>query len=198
MSKQSKHVATIAGASTPTMHLMKRECKWVANVVQKYIEQMPFKKYAGRQKILQNNKNPNNVDAFALGKVFAWGRGRVFDSRYNALHPELYMLLQRMMQLQDPKFKYTSIQINRGVNTAWHRDKRNLGLSYCLALGDYEGGGIEVRNVDGSTKQFDNKNKWMLYDGNRIAHRSVPPTRGRRIAIIFYTLGLTETHKHLC
>ena len=129
------------------------------------------------------------IRAFALGKVRRYDLPRqLVDSQYNAKFPELHALLRRLMRLHDPSFRYNAIQLNAGVQTKPHYDRNNTGLSYCLALGKYTGGGIDLYDDDDErpARTVRNKRKWVLYDGVRTKHGSAPVHSGVRYAIIYY------------
>ena len=130
-------------------------------------------------------------------KISQWGhvpdREIEYTTEYNRhnaseKYQELYDMLKKLIKLHNPNFKYTSIQINKSVETDWHFDKGNVGLSYCLALGNFTGGGVVVRINPQKEKHYDNKRKWLYYDGHYLKHKSAP-SKGTRYAIIFYTLA---------
>ena len=100
------------------------------------------------------------------------------------------------MKTHDPGFGFNAIQLNKNVQTMPHYDKRNIGCSYCLGLGDFTGGGLRVFDEHGRSRDIDNKRKWVLYNGKTTYHASVPVRSGVRFAVIFYMYKLGE-QKHL-
>jgi len=113
------------------------------------------------------------------GQKFLQGRLRG-PSKWNKKFPDLFLLVQRLIGLSHPNFEYTTIQINKNVLCKPHIDKNNVGPSYILALGDYEGGEL---NVEGS--QFNIRNKWKKFNGLK-AHW-VENFTGDRYSLIFFT-----------
>ena len=132
-----------------------------------------------------------NSNAFALGKVrrYDWTTCLV-DSRFNVKYPELLKLLHTFMSLHNDEFTFNAIQLNKNIETKPHLDKNNIGDSYCIGLGNFEGGGINIWNgkdVSKSPTPFRNRRKWLRYDGAKNIHSSIPTTEGIRYAIIFFT-----------
>lgn len=126
--------------------------------------------------------------AFVLGKVRKLDvHTRCVNSRFNKLFPELFTMLKQLMHLHNPHFRYNAIQLNANVQTEPHYDRNNAGMSYCLGLGTFRGGGLVIYPENGDRpKRYDNKRKWVLYDGKRTKHGSAPVTSGERFAVIFY------------
>ena len=127
-----------------------------------------------------------NSEMFCLGSVPYRGQKSVGnktrgDSKWNNVYPELYEQLKRMISEFDTNFTYTTIQINKNITSPPHVDKNNVGPSYIIALGDYEGGGDLV--VEG--KPHNIKNKFFKFDGKK-GHWTAPFV-GTRYSIIFFT-----------
>lgn len=117
---------------------------------------------------------------FCLGKVKKLDAG-IVQSRFNSRFPELYRTARQLMHVHDPKFKYTSIQINKNMACAPHRDAHNMGPSYGIGLGRYTGGELVV---DG--QKFKLRNKFVKFDGRLLHH--VEPFKGERYTLIYFTL----------
>lgn len=131
----------------------------------------------------------DEIRAFALGKVRRYDLPReLVESQYNAKYPELYALIKQLMRLHDPGFRYNAIQLNAGVKTKPHFDRNNRGRSYCLAVGKFHGGGLDLYTDGGDrpTETIRNRRRWVLYDGANVKHGSAPVTSGTRYAIIYY------------
>ena len=140
-----------------------------------------------RTNIYSDAMKGKNIDAFVLGKVKDYSKSEPVDSAITTKgkFDDLYKMLRALVKLHNPRFKYTSIQINKSVETDWHFDKGNSGLSYCLALGDFVGGGVVVERAEHQFT-YDNHNKWLLYDGHELKHKSAKVLKGDRYAVIFY------------
>jgi len=176
-------------APPPVIQDMSSKGKELAKNILQILENINFpskdpKKDKTRSNVLQNKDDV--IQAFVLGKVRQYDKVELADSVQNIRFPFLYKMLNELVHNHNPKFKYTSIQINKGVQTSWHRDRGNRGLSYCLALGNFTGGGLDIK-IDGEIKHYDNHNKFLYYDGNYYEHASSPVKSGTRYAIIFYT-----------
>jgi hypothetical protein len=102
------------------------------------------------------------------------------ESRHNKKNKELLESLHELMASHDPEFKYTSIQVNKNVNSRPHVDKNNVGLSYIIALGDFTGGSLVI---EGKPRNI--KNDFYFFDG-RLGHWS-NPFEGERYSIVFFT-----------
>jgi hypothetical protein len=64
--------------------------------------------------------------------------------------------------LPDAAFRYGSIQVNYNYRARKHIDSNNLGPSYIVALGSFEGGQLWT----GDRGILDCREKWCLFDGN--------------------------------
>jgi hypothetical protein len=62
----------------------------------------------------------------------------------NGEYKKLHELLNDLMRLYDPSFSFTSIKLNNNVTLPTHHHPDNIGYSYGLALGQFEGGGLMV------------------------------------------------------
>jgi len=162
-------------------------------VVTEYLQGLKFPKkvtgsknnnYNSRQNIAgEKNKV---IEAFVLGKVRVFHQKENVNSSLTKKYEEFFELLAHFVYYQYPDFEWTSIQINKNVTCDWHYDKGNEGESLCLAVGDYDGGGLELEGEYG-TIEIDNRNKFIEYNGSNTRHRSIPHKNGDRYAIIFYT-----------
>ena len=93
-----------------------------------------------------------------------------------------------------PDFKYSSIQYNKNYKIKKHIDKRNMGVSYIVGLGDYEGGELLIY-FDGQDKPptaVDIKNKFYTFDGSKYYHE-VADFTGNRISLVFYNIIILNT-----
>ena len=129
------------------------------------------------------------IKAFVLGKVHAYhltGTGKLANSINNKKFPELYTKLKQLMRIHNPSFRFNAIQLNNNVQTCPHHDKNNKGVSYAFACGKHTGGGLRIfkneKHVD-----YPNRHKWILYNGSKLLHGSVPVRSGVRYALIFYS-----------
>lgn len=128
-------------------------------------------------------KKEKIIEAFTLGLTRAYDKPNLVNSVYNRKFPELHLLLKKLIKERDPTYKYTSIQINKNVETDFHTDKNNKGKSYCLSLGNFTGGALEMKKGNGIVP-IKTKDRMVFYDGG-IEHRT-GKYKGTRYAIIWF------------
>ena len=135
--------------------------------------------------VRNNIGQTGDYQAFVLGKARDYTKSDLVDSRYNKRFPELHSMLIKWVKWKFPKHKWNAIQVNKNVSTGYHFDKNNKGESLCIGVGNYKGGGVRCKLCKGE-KDIDNKNKWLIYDGANIEHKTIKPSSGTRYAIIFF------------
>jgi len=137
----------------------------------------------------------NVADSACDSWVFGWSMKRYIKAgekrttqasanSKNANCRRIYHLLKALIDERHESFQYTSITVNRNLQCKPHRDKRNVGLSYIIAFGAFEGGGLNYEICPGWTETFALKNKWLLFNGNDL-HGNTPFT-GTRFSCVFY------------
>ena len=110
-------------------------------------------------------------------------RGQPIDySRQCWLRAELYGLLLEYAAKHVP-IRFTSITVNQNYSAAAHYDKGNIGDSYLVAFGDYQGGELEIH--EGPLKGLHDVRTPMITDFSKILH-SVKPFTGTRYSLVFY------------
>jgi len=179
----------------PQLQEPKDKEKPLMNIILAYLENMKFPtrepaKDRSRSNVITEEvgKDIKNIiiEAFAIGQVRSYSEKNLVDSKNNRKFPELLIILDKLVKIHNPKFEYTTIQINKSLETAYHRDKGNIGLSYCLGLGNFKGGGLVIKHKDKEIL-YDNKDKWLYYDGASLEHKSAKVNSGTRYAIIYFT-----------
>ena len=140
-----------------------------------------------RKNVLQ--KQGEKISAMVLGKVRAYDKKNLVKSTVSSSgkYDELEMKLKELMKIHNPNFRYTSIQVNKSVETSWHFDKGNVGMSYLIGFGDFKGGGVVVKIRDDKEIFVDNDHRWLFFDGHHLEHKSAPVKSGIRYAVIFFT-----------
>ena len=142
-----------------------------------------------------NTQKLDMVDAqtsMCMGVVYSWrtsntgfaggaaGDNGVIASCHTQGRPHLSRLLSRYCEANMPGFSFTSIQVNKNYESALHCDKKNLGPSAIVGLGNYTEGwlwGEEFGSVDV-------KNNWFEFDGN-MPHCTLP-FGGTRYTLIYF------------
>lgn len=139
----------------------------------------------------RKNISSKGIESFCLGDVNY--RGQAFlnyktrgESKWNKKFPELFDSLKSLIHNHDPDFEFTTIQLNKNILCPKHTDKNNVGMSYIIALGDFQGGRLFIDNdaVD-AVDAVDIKNKFVKFDGKN-PHWTEDFT-GTRYSIIFFT-----------
>ena len=99
-------------------------------------------------------------------------------------YPEIMDIAEEYRDLYFPEFEFTHLMLNKNYPVDWHFDNANIGKSYIVAFGDYEGGETELR-VDGKVLSFNINNNPISFNGHLIEHRCAPFT-GSRYAVVFF------------
>tara|TARA_R110000823_G_scaffold201320_1_gene332198 strand:- start:161 stop:790 length:630 start_codon:yes stop_codon:yes gene_type:complete len=155
------------------------------NDIEKFPSKDPYKDKT-RKNVLQ--KKDQKIEAMVLGRVRAYDKKDLVNSSASnsGKYIQLEKALRRLMKIHNPNFRYTSIQLNKSVETAWHFDKGNVGMSYLIAFGKFTGGGVVVKVRNNKEMLINNDHKWLYFDGHNSEHKSAP-SKGVRYAVIFFT-----------
>jgi len=102
---------------------------------------------------------------------------------------ECYELGKKLGEELISDFKFSSIQFNKNYKMKKHIDKNNVGKSYIIGLGDYEGGELLIYfdGKDNPPTKIDIKNKFYTFDGNKYWH-DVADFTGNRISLVYYNV----------
>jgi len=90
----------------------------------------------------------------------------------------------------DLKFHYTTIQYNYNQVSKKHKDKKNIGESYIVAIGDYTGGRLKVwkdEKGEGDPDYIDIKNKLYKFNGSKYYHETEEFV-GTRISLVYFSI----------
>ncbi len=99
--------------------------------------------------------------------------------------PYIYDILNEFTNLYLPDFCYTEVQVNFNYSTPPHKDRGNMGKSYILGLGDYEGGELCLQREEGNIEKIDIRDDFYTFDGAKYTHW-VEPHEGDRMSLVFY------------
>jgi len=106
------------------------------------------------------------------------------SGKFKKLHQEA----RRLLKMHDPKFKFTSIQLNKNQQAAKHKDSRNVGTSYIIGLGKYTGGKLTIWDEDDKNPKDNNlRNKFVSFNGSKRFHE-VTPYKGERYTLVYYNV----------
>ena len=113
------------------------------------------------------------------------GIKNLYYTKLQAEHPELKDIIQQFCDIVcEERIIVDQIQINKNWWTPPHKDAGNVGESYIVGLGDYEGGRTCVDYGDHIVK-YDIKNKFVKFDGSKYEHWTEKFT-GNRYSMVFY------------
>ena len=114
------------------------------------------------------------------------GIKNLYYTKLQAEHPELKDIIQQFCDIVcEERIIVDQIQINKNWWSPPHKDAGNVGESYIVGLGDYEGGRTCVDYGDHIVK-YDIKNKFVKFDGSKYEHWTEKFT-GTRYSMVFYT-----------
>ena len=93
------------------------------------------------------------------------------------------------MKQHNPDFRFTSIQINDNHKSSRHKDGKNVGKSYIIALGNYTGGELRLYNPDGKGyKDINIKGRFATFNGSELEHETLAFT-GTRYSLVYYSVN---------
>ena len=105
----------------------------------------------------------------------------------NEVADRMLAIVQEML----PDANINSLQLNRNVQCAPHRDARNSSLqSFILAFGEYEGGDLVLE--DG--RRFSQRNVWHCFDGRGITHWNEPSLPNAEGVMMKYSVVAYSHH----
>ena len=128
----------------------------------------------------------------SIGATTQFGFGQVRFRGYKELaankrYPDTLKALIEYGNLVVPQgFRYNFIQVNRGVKAKKHIDKKNVGDSVIVGIGDYTGGRLRVYKNDTEYTAFDLKDKPVLFNGAERYHET-EDFEGERYTFIYLT-----------
>lgn len=114
-------------------------------------------------------------------------------SRQNWLRPYLYYLLLEFAKKHVPEtIPWNAITVNQNYKAAPHYDRGNIGPSYLIAFGEYQGGELEILEENSPLKGvYDVCRKPLITDFSKLLH-SVKGWIGNRFSLVFYTLDTNK------
>ena len=148
-----------------------------------------FPKNSSRKNVLK--KGDSYYQGFCLGIIYSWTHGKSWQISRLSKNPKYAPLLNlgyKLMNSYDPEFDCTSMQFNRNYVIAKHIDGNNVGESYIMGFGDYQGGELIVYNKQNEPTYVDIKNKFYKFNGSKFYHETAPFI-GTRVTIVFFKLG---------
>ena len=105
-------------------------------------------------------------------------------------HRELFAVLAKFITDRLPSVKFSTIQINKlsdGDGMKMHTDKKNIGMSHCLSIGDFRKGTLVTFDKNGTIQEIDSHNQIQMFDAT-LPHQPQPFKGRDRYSIIWYTM----------
>lgn len=113
------------------------------------------------------------------------GIKNLYETTLMTHHPELKTIFQDLCDtFCDEKIAVDQVQINKNWQSPPHRDSGNVGESWIIGLGDYEGGETVVE-YPSKHIEYDIKNTFVKFNGSRYTHWT-KPYEGKRYSLVFY------------
>ena len=124
------------------------------------------------ESVIYRKKNPN---------------GKGYLTKLKEFHPEYEFIFKEFMDLYGKGFDFNQVVINYNFKITKHLDASNVGESMIIALGDYQGGELNIENEKGEIKTMDIKNKFYKFNGSKLYHW-VNEFKGNRYSLVFYNI----------
>ena len=113
------------------------------------------------------------------------GVKNLYETTLLTHHPELKTIFQQLCDLYcDEEIKVDQVQINKNWQSPPHRDSGNVGESWIIGLGDYEGGETVVEYPKEHI-EYNIKNTFVKFNGSKYIHWT-KPYEGTRYSLVFY------------
>ena len=158
------------------------------------IKKMKLHKSTNRKSINPTGKAPtSDVYGLTKWKNYSNMKSRI-ESKYKGLYhtklktdyPEFQEYLDEFAYFYLPQsFKWYSVTINKNFKCAANKDAANIGISYIVGLGNYQGGQTVVEQRDGSVKFLDIRHTPCGFNGSELTHYTTDFT-GDRYSVVFY------------
>ena len=128
-------------------------------------------------------KQGMNKKAFCLGSIHSFRQGpRVsVATSIPRLKPILDALIL-LMRVYNPKFKFSSIQVNKNFTPGSLHVDNNQGESMMISIGNFHGGGLWIDGVG----ERHTRHNFVKFDGNR-PHMALDYEGGDRYSFVFFT-----------
>lgn len=127
--------------------------------------------------------------------VFGISHKRLYGQTFGAAaanrnRPDLWSLIKKI----PVPLPYDCVQVNQNCQSGPHKDKNNVGLSFIMSLGDYEGGDLVIQAPDGTeTAHALLGTEGLIFDGS-CTHWNTHH-EGTKYSLIFYTIEPTAAVK---
>ena len=122
----------------------------------------------------------HRADVFGIVKRRAVNGGGFAISKISQQKKELYDELKRIGDQIVP-FKYSSILVNNNTVCGKHKDKSNVGKSFLVSIGDYDGCKLVIEN-----KSYSTRYQPLIFNGAKFEHWNTNDLKGNKYSIVYY------------
>jgi hypothetical protein len=117
-----------------------------------------------------------------------FGKIRIGTRRVNSVitnkYPHIMKFFKKFIKVHNPKFKFSSVQVNKNTICKKHLDSINTGESLLVGFGKYTGGRT-VLYINNKPKKFHIKTNSLIFNGSEIEHKS-EKFKGTRYSLVFF------------
>jgi len=138
-----------------------------------------------KKKSYKNNNNRQGFDDHRgglYGKVKPRYRTGTKLSKDSRDHPEVFNEIFRIGQLICP-IPFTTVQLNKDLVCAPHKDNQNIGESCLVSFGTYTGGNIVIEG-----EELDARLNPIVFNGSKPLHWNTPILSRRKYSLVFFNI----------
>ena len=111
-----------------------------------------------------------------------FGRSKEGLSRMTKKYPNQWESIKEWAYENVPHdVEWNCIQVNKNLVCPVHKDKNNVGNSFIVSFGDYEGCNLVVEGVEHDIR------KGLVFDGYTQEHYNTPLISGTKYSLVFFT-----------
>tara|TARA_R110000765_G_scaffold12698_1_gene39044 strand:- start:85 stop:588 length:504 start_codon:yes stop_codon:yes gene_type:complete len=163
------------------------------NLLEDTLLNFDFPQQATRKNVME--KGQLSYSGFVVGMINSWahadkegGKQRPHRRDRTKKYHFFQTLATFVFNQHHPEFPFTTIQVNKNQQMKKHKDGNNVGESYIVGVGDYQGGELIVYDEFGENpKKIDIKHKFYKFNGSIYPHETAPFT-GDRITLVFFSI----------
>jgi len=136
---------------------------------------------------LRDAKRNNSRHGFPKHRCLTFGivkrrfKGIITNSVSNAKYPNVYNELLNLATQLNPDFKFNSIHINHNLVCPKHKDRKNIGNSMIVSIGDYTGCKLVVND-----EICDTHYSPVIFNGSLLEHYNTNDLVGNKYSIVYY------------
>jgi len=117
-----------------------------------------------------------------------WYGRHIGPGKWNTKRQHLWNLLK--LYGASLPIQWDCVQLNENATCGRHTDSNNVGLSYIVSLGDYEGGTLMIEQPDGKALPYVCKRRGLIFDGS-VPHWNTEHT-GMKYSLVFFRIEVPE------